>query len=130
MSSYIFKRETWAYVLFFIAAVLILILILPFSAGVPQSDFVVVLDYGNGTEKKFTGNLNGNISAWDALQQANANSLIQLDAASDFYPRTIDSWENGHWGKNWSLYIKGNRISQSPINVNITSGDTVLWRFE
>ncbi|MEK7503272.1 MAG: DUF4430 domain-containing protein [Patescibacteria group bacterium] len=130
MNSYIFKKETWAYTLFFVCILLILTLLLPLSAGFPKNDFVVVLDYGNGPEKKFTGKLSGGISAWDVLQQASANSIIKLEAAPDFYPKNIDSWENGRWGKNWTLYINGNKVSQEPINVSINNGDTVLWRFE
>ena|SRR3989344_4498724 len=130
MNSYIFKKETWAYALFFVFALLMLILLFPLSAGAPKIGFVVVVDYGDGTEKKFTGNLNDRTSAWDVLQQASANSIIELDAAPDFYPKNIDSWENGRWGKNWVLYLNGNRVLEPPIDVSISNGDTVLWRFE
>lgn len=130
MNSSIFKKETWIYILFCAVAAVLLVILLPLSAGVKKGDFMVVLDYGNGTEKKFTGNLNWNISAWDVLQQANANSIIKLEAAPDFYPKTIDSWENGHADKKWTLYLNGYKITKSPIDVNINKGDALLWRFE
>jgi len=130
MNSYIFKKEIWVSILFTFLSLLILILVLPMSADLPKRDFVMILDYGDGTEKKFTSNFEGNISAWDTLQQANANSLIQLDAAPDFYPKNIDSLESGQSGKNWVLYVNGSMVSESPINVNVKEGDRVLWRFE
>lgn len=130
MNSSIFKKEIWIYVLFCAVAVILLVIFLPLKTGVKKGDFMVVLDYGNGAEKRFTGNLDWSISAWDVLQQANANLLIKLEAAPDFYPKTIDSWENGHAGKKWVLYLNGEKVSGSPIDVNINKDDALLWRFE
>lgn len=130
MSFHFFKKEVRIYAVFFAFAVLFLILFSSSRSGIKKGDFVVVLDYGNGVEKKFTGSFHGSISAWDTLQQVSANSIIKLEAAPDFYPQKIDSWENGKWGKNWTLYINGKKVSQSPIDANINMGDTVLWKFE
>lgn len=130
MNSYIFKKETWVYFFSALFACLVLILVLPISVGVSNKDFIVVLDYGDGTEKKFTGDVNGSISAWDTLQQASANDIIVVDPGPDFYPKAIDSLENGNSGKNWELYVNGKMVSEPPINVNIKDGDMVVWKFE
>jgi|SRR3989344_2834796 len=130
MSFYIFKKETWVYVLLGVLVLLILILILSIGVEVKNNDFVAVVDYGDGVEKKFTGDLNADISAWDILQQASANGIVMVDSGSDFYPNAIDSLENGKWGKNWALYINGKKMSESPISVSVKNGDMMLWKFE
>ncbi len=111
-------------------AILALMLIIPSSIGVPSSSFLMVIDYGDGHQRKFTGNSNGSVSAWDSLQQAAAHSYLKIDISKDFYPEMIDSWTNGKNGKNWKLYVNKKKISDSPINIKINGGDTVVWKFE
>ena len=114
MSSYIFKKETWLSFIGVVFAFLILILILPFSVGtaIPKKDgsFILMIDYGNGVEKKFQGSSKIKATAWDALQQANAHSFLEVDAALDFYPASIDKNENGKNGKQWILYVNKKRV--------------------
>lgn len=110
---------------------LILLLLLPFSAGPKKVEgFTVAVDYGNGVEKKFSGSSKMNKTAWDTLQQASAHSFLNIDVGEDFYPEAIDEKENGEDGRKWVLYINNERIFVSPIEVKINSGDQVLWRFE
>ena len=112
-------------------ALSVLIVILPFSAGPKKMEgFVVSVDYGNGVEKKFWGSSKMNRSAWDTLQQASAHSFLDVEAAEDFYPSSINGKENGENGKQWTLYINNKRIFASPIEVRINSGDEILWKFE
>ena len=133
MVSYIFKREMWLSLAGVFLAFLILILVLPLSAGVKLrkgEGFVVVVDYGNGVERKFWGSSKIKSTAWDTLQQASAHSFLEVDAAKDFHPVSIDQKENGEDGKRWVLYVNNERIFISPIEVKIDSGDEVLWKFE
>ena len=131
MSYFIFKKQVWVSFLVVLLAFLILILILPFSAGYKKSEgFVVSVDYGNGVEKKFWGSSSRSKTAWDTLQQANAHSFLEVNASEDFYPASIDQKENGEEGKQWVLYINNERVFASPIEVKINSGDQVLWKFE
>ena len=113
-----------------IIAFLILILIIPLSAGIPNSNFLMIVDYGDGHLRKFTGSSKAGVSAWDSLQQAAAHSYLQVDTTKDFYPKIIDSKENGKDGKQWALYINKKKISESPINIKINGGDTIVWKFE
>ena len=130
MGYFIFKKEVWVSFLGILLAFLILILILPFSAGYKKSEgFVVSVDFGNGVEKKFWGSVDMSKTAWDTLQQANAHSFLEVNASEDFYPASIDQKENGEGGQ-WALYINNERIFASPIEVKISSGDQVLWQFE
>lgn len=131
MTFYIFKKEIWVSVLGLLLAFFILILILPVSLGHKKMEgFLVMVDYGNGVEKKFWGSSKMNKSAWDTLQQASAHSFLEVDVAEDFYPASIDKKQNGENGKNWTLYVNKKRIFASPIEVRINSGDEVLWKFE
>lgn len=130
MNYFIFKKQTWISFLGVLLAFLVLILILPFSAGYKKTEgFVVSVDYGNGVEKKFWGSSNMSRTAWDTLQQANANSFLDVNTAENFYPYSIDQKENGEEGQ-WTLYVNNERIFASPIEVKINSGDQVLWKFE
>lgn len=131
MAYYIFKKETWASILGLLLAFFILILILPVSLGPKKTEgFLVVVDYGNGVEKKFWGSSKMNRSAWDTLQQASAHSFLEVDIAEDFYPTSIDQKENGEGGRHWVLYVNNERMFASPIEVRVNSGDEVLWKFE
>ncbi len=131
MKFYIFKKEIWLYVAVLFFALLILVVILPFKVDfVKSNNFIVVVDYGNGMEKKFSGSLNRRISAWDTLQQANAHSFIDIETASNFVPESIDDLKNGANGKYWNLYINGNKLSRSPIDVEVNVGDKVVWKYE
>lgn len=133
MTYYIFKKETWQFVLGIFLAFLFLVLILPLSIvkkSYKGDGFTVMVDYGNGVEKKFWGSSKMNRSAWDTLQQASAHLFLEVDVAEDFYPASIDQKQNGEDGKKWALYINNKRIFASPIEVRINSGDKVLWKFE
>lgn len=133
MIYYIFKKETWWSLAGVVLAFLVLILILPFSVDTkPQKKdgFTVMIDYGNGVGKKFQWSPNGKSTAWDTLQQASAHSFLEVAVAPDFYPTSIDQKENGKEGKHWILYINNERIFSSPIEVKISSGDEILWKFE
>ena len=115
----------------FVISAGLLVLFLPFSVGPKKIEGVVVkVDYGNGVQKKFWGSSNQSRSAWDTLQQASAHSFLQVDVAEDFYPVSIDQMENEESGKQWTLYVNNQRIFSSPIEVQINSGDEVLWKFE
>lgn len=135
MSFSIFKKKTWMSVLWAFFALLILIILLPFSAkyGAETKNYegyTVGIDYGKGVQKKFWGSSQMGKTAWDTLQQANAHSFLMVDIGEDFYPTSIDQTENGEEGKEWVLYVNSERVFGSPIEVKINSGDEVLWRFE
>ncbi len=112
------------------ALLFVLLFILPLRVGISRSNFLMVVDYGNGVERKFVGNSKLGISAWDSLQQAVAHAYVRVDVSKDFYPQMIDSWKNGKDGKEWALYINNKKISESPITIKINPGDTVVWKFE
>ena len=131
MIYFIFKKGVWVSILGVALCVLVLVAILPFSAGPKKMEgFVVSVDYGNGVEKKFWGSSKMNRSAWDTLQQASAHSFLDVEAAENFYPSSINGKENGENGKQWTLYVNNKRIFASPIEVRINSGDEILWKFE
>ena len=113
-----------------LVAISALLLIIPMSAGIPNSNFLMVIDYGNGRQRKFIGNSRGAVSAWDSLQQATAHAYLKVDVGKNFYPEMIDFLINEKDGKQWVLYINKKKISESPINIKINDGDTVVWKFE
>lgn len=135
MKYSIFKKETWVSVSGVFLAILILIILLPFSAGNSSKTksyegYTVGVDYGKGIQKRFWGSSKMGKTAWDTLQQASAHSFLNVDVGEDFYPKSIDQIENSNEGKEWTLYINSERIFGSPIEIKINSGDEVLWKFE
>ena len=128
VSKIIFKEQF--HILFLVIAILVLLVIIPMGAIKTNSEFMVVVDFGNGYARKFVGAARDDMSAWDTLQQAAAHSFMTVETMADFYPRAIDSWEDGEGGKHWALYVNNSKVWERPIDVKIDSGDTVLWRFE
>ena len=124
----IFKEQI--HILFLIIAILALLIVLPLGVRKTNPKFVVILDYGNGYTRTFVGAPWDGMSAWDTLQQAAAHSYVTVDTMADFYPRAIDSWEDGKNGKHWALYVNDARILDRPIDAKINPGDTVVWKFE
>ena len=60
MKHFIFKKETWMSVLGVFSALLVLIILLPFSVGNSSKTksyegYTVEVDYGKGIQKKFWG---------------------------------------------------------------------------
>jgi len=93
-------------------------------------EVIVVIDYGNGDVRRFRGGAkDGEIRAWDALQQVAFNFGIFLDASSDFVPEKIDGFESAS-GKSWNLYVNGERQEASPLDVVAKKGDILMFKFE
>ena len=124
----VFKEQF--HVILLIVAVLLLMVIFPVGISKKNPGFVTIVDYGNGVKRKFVGATRDNMSAWDTLQQAAAHSYVTVETMKDFYPKAIDSWEDGKNGKHWILYLNNEKVLERPIDVKINSGDTVVWRFE
>ena len=118
----------------------VLIIFFAFRGRLPQQnqtegrEIRVIIDYGNGTTRRFQGDgiaFMKDENAWSVLQRATASASIPLEVASGFYPTVINGKHNGEEGKRWAFYVNGKRqINSAPLEVVIKKGDEVIWRFE
>ncbi len=95
-----------------------------------SKEAIVALDFGNGKVRRFKGPIENNAKAWDLFQQAIAVGGISVEVSDHFIPRVIDGIKDGDSGKHWSLY--GNNVKQkfAPFEIQVNSGDEVVFRFE
>jgi len=90
----------------------------------------VALDFGNGTIRRFKGPIENNAKAWDLFQQAIAVAGINVEVSDHFVPRVIDGVEDGAGGKHWSLYVNNVKQKFTPFEIQVKSGDEVVFKFE
>lgn len=114
----------WAGVGIFLAAIFI------FSFYPSKKKLTLVIDYGGGNSRTFTTSYKEGFTAWDMLQQANANYQIDLEPETDFRPKSIGEFKNGTGGKHWVLYKNGQRQEASPIQTELSGGEIIRFRFE
>lgn len=112
-------------------AILFLFLLYSVMASrVAKGEVVLTIYFGQGSSRTFKSEFHSGVTAWDLLQQANANYHIFLEAEAGFWPRTIGDFTNGTDGKKWNFYINYKRQSQSPLEADLSGGDTILFKFE
>ncbi len=91
---------------------------------------IVALDFGNGKVRRFKGPIENNAKAWDLFQQAIAVGGINVEVSDHFVPRVIDGIKDGTNGKHWSLYVNNVKQKFAPFEIQVKSGDEVVFRFE
>ena len=91
---------------------------------------IVELDFGNGKIRRFKGPIENNARAWDLFQQAIAVGSINVEISDHFIPRVIDGIKDGANGKHWSLYVNNVKQKFAPFEIQVKSGDEVVFRFE
>ncbi|MEK7595978.1 MAG: DUF4430 domain-containing protein [Patescibacteria group bacterium] len=100
------------------------------SAENEEGRYILVLDYGNGKIRKFSGEMGAETTrAWNLLQQASAQSAVPVEIEDGFLPRSIDGVKNSEQGK-WILYVNGTRQTSGPFEVMVKRGDTVEFKYE
>ena len=114
----------WAGVGILLAAIFI------FSFYPSRKELTLIIDYGGGDIRTFKTSYQDGLTAWDMLQQANANYQIVLEPETDFRPKAIGEFKNGTGGKHWVLYKNGRRQEASPIQTDLSSGEIIRFRFE
>ncbi len=97
-----------------------------------SNEVVLVIDYGNGTLRKFKGPISDGekANAWDFLQQSIAVSGIEIKVADNFVPKSIGGFTSGASGKQWALYLNDQKQKFSPFEIAVSPGDKVTFRFE
>ncbi len=91
---------------------------------------IVALDFGNGKIRRFKGPIENDAKAWDLFQQAIAVGGINVEVSDHFVPTIIDGIKDGAGGKYWSLYVNNVKQKFAPFEINVKSGDEVVFRFE
>ena len=91
---------------------------------------IVALDFGNGKIRRFKGPIENNAKAWDLFQQAIAVGGINVEVSDHFVPRVIDGIKDGAGGKHWFLYVNNVKQKFAPFEIQVRSGDEVVFRFE
>ncbi len=91
---------------------------------------IVALDFGNGKVRRFKGPIENNAKVWDLFQQAIAVGSINVEVSDHFVPQVIDGIKDGANGKHWSLYVNNVKQKFSPFEIQVNSGDEVVFRFE
>ncbi len=99
------------------------------SAG-NRSSTVMKINFGNGQVRTFEAAPREGRTAWDMLQQANANYGVELEAAAGFWPEKIGDFKNGDSGKRWDVYVNDKLAHESPIKILLSAGDNVVYKFE
>ncbi|MEK7122201.1 MAG: DUF4430 domain-containing protein [Patescibacteria group bacterium] len=95
-----------------------------------EERYILVLDYGNGKTRKFSGELGGRTAkAWDLLQIASAQSEVEVEIENGFIPRAIDGVKNSDQGK-WVLYVNEVKQTSGPFEVIVKWGDTIKFKYE
>lgn len=114
-----------------IGIVIILLLIFSFYFKNFPSDAVnLKIDFGNGLTRNFQSAVRKGLTAWGLLQQANAVYNIPVEIEDTFKPSAIGEMKNGEDGKKWNFYLNGKIQQRSPFEINLSGGETVLFKFE
>ncbi len=95
-----------------------------------SKEAIDALDFGNGRVRRFKGPIENNAKVWDLFQQAIAVGGINVEVSDHFVPRIIDGIRDGDSGKHWSLYVNNVKQKFAPFEIQVKSGDEVVFRFE
>lgn len=106
-----------------------LFLVSIFTTFPSRDEVKLIIDYGDGSARKFMTNHREGASAWELLQQANAVYGIPLEVEGHFEPNAIGHKKNGEDGMEWNFYLNGKR-AQEPFEAGLSGGDIVLFKFE
>ncbi|MBI2023788.1 hypothetical protein HYT00_00080 [Candidatus Giovannonibacteria bacterium] len=114
-----------------IGILLIIVFVFSFYLRNFSSDLVnLKIDFGNGTMRNFQSAYKPGLTAWSLLQQANAVYSIPIEIEGTFRPKSIGERKNGEEGKHWNFYLNGKIQQKSPFEINLSGGETILFKFE
>ena len=101
-----------------------------------SSTVELTIDFGDGFHKRYpTIPVVEKMTVADALRFAaehtHATQFATRGKNQTAFLESIDGIANEGYGKRcWIFYVNGKKAEQSYGTVNLTAGDTVLWRFQ
>lgn len=89
----------------------------------------LIIDFGNGVKRAFEGDIVGNETIIDVLNQSAraGNFSYKLNEKSDLV--SIGELVNDS-KKSWRWYLNGKRINKKPNELTTKSGDKILIKYE
>ena len=119
----------------FWAIVGVLLLVFVWSRSLPASrpasgELRLVIDFGDGRTRTFVTDSPREKTAWERLQQAQFRYRLNLEVAAGFVPQAIEDLENGEFGRRWVWYKNGRKENKTPMELSVSGGDTLVFRFE
>jgi hypothetical protein len=121
----------------FLSRVAVLLFVLPVvaSAEEPAAKVEVVVNYGDGVEKRFTAvSWKEEMTVLDAMKHAqNHPRGIKIEyrgSGATAFLTQIDDLKNEGSGRNWIYRVNGELATRSFAIQELKRGDAVLWSFE